>query len=107
VQQIALRSDNSDLAICHLDALSERTQMIAAVAAASNPYPLAGRGNKLPHHGRRDDLLAVAFERSGRSLRLGLGLIADRLEADDTVLERWVVQIGNTAFDGVVEPLEP
>ncbi len=33
-------------------------------------------------------------------------LIAGRFEAENAVLERRVVQIGNAAFDGVIETLE-
>jgi hypothetical protein len=36
--------------------------MVAAVTAASNPYPLAGRRGELLHHGRRDYLLPRTFE---------------------------------------------
>ena len=35
------------------------------------------------------------------------GLIADRLEAGDALLQRRGVEIGHAALDGVVEPLEP
>jgi hypothetical protein len=38
VQQIALRPDDSELAIRDLDTLRERPQVIAAIAAAGNPY---------------------------------------------------------------------
>lgn len=41
-QQIVLRSDDADLAVCDLDPLSQRTEMVAAVAAAGDPQPLAG-----------------------------------------------------------------
>jgi hypothetical protein len=93
MQQSALRSDDSDLAIRHFDAPSERTQMVPAVATADDPYSLVGRSKELPHHGWCDDVSAVAFEGSSRRpLRVGLGLIADRFEASDTVLERRVVR---------------
>src|SRR5207249_4355644 len=36
-----------------------------------------------------------------------LGLIADRLEAVDTIFQCRVVQIGNARFDCVIQPLEP
>ncbi|HUN44476.1 MAG TPA: hypothetical protein VMU81_29660 [Acetobacteraceae bacterium] len=81
--------------------------MVTAVAAAGNPYSLAGRRSELSHYGWRDGLLAVAFERGGRSLGFGLCLFADRFEAGDAVLERRVVQIGHAALDCVVKPLEP
>jgi hypothetical protein len=50
--------------------------MIATVAAACDPYPLAGGGGELPNHGRRDGLLPGAFEDGGRPLRIGLRLFA-------------------------------
>jgi hypothetical protein len=39
------------------------------------------------------------------ALGVGLGRIADGLEAVDAVLERRIVQVGNTRLDGVVEAL--
>lgn len=79
--------------------------MIAAVAAAGNPYPLAGCLSEPPHHGRRDGLLPGAFEGGGRPLRISLRLIAGRFQAGEAILERRVVQVGHTALDGVIEPL--
>ncbi|MFO1158066.1 MAG: hypothetical protein U1E60_04440 [Reyranellaceae bacterium] len=35
-----------------------------------------------------------------------MGLIADRLEACDALLQRWIVEIGNAGIDGVIEPLQ-
>jgi len=58
-------------------------------------------------HGRRDSLLPRAFRRRLGAVGIGLGLIANALQAGDTVLQRRVVQIGDTVFDGVIEPLEP
>ncbi len=107
MQQIAFRSDDADLAVCDLDTLGERPKVVTAVAAASDPYALAGSRSKFPHPSRRDDLLAGAFERGGCSLGFGLRLFADRLEPGDAVFERWVVQISHAAFDGVIQPLEP
>ena len=107
MQQIALRSDDADLAIGDLDALGERSEMVAAIAAASDPYPLASGRGELPHYGERDGLLADAFEGSSRSLGFGLRLVTDRFEAGDAVLERRVVQLGDAALAGVVKTLEP
>jgi len=99
--------NDAHLAIRHLDAPGKRAEMVAAVVAAGNPYPLAGRSSELPHHGRRDDLAAIAFEEGGRPLGLGLCLIADRFEAGEAILERRVVQIGHAAFNGIVKTFEP
>ncbi len=40
------------------------------------------------------------------ALRTGLRLTADGFEVIDLVLARWVVQIDNARFEGVVESLE-
>ena len=39
-------------------------------------------------------------------LGIGLGLIADGLEAIDPIFQRRVVQIGHARLDGVIEALE-
>ncbi|MEZ5688433.1 MAG: hypothetical protein R3E21_06565 [Caenibius sp.] len=41
-----------------------------------------------------------------RPVGVGLGLIANSLEAVDAVFQCRVVQIGNACFDSVIEPLE-
>ena len=49
-----------------------------------------------------------ALSSSGhRPLGVGLRLVAGRFEAGDALLQRRVVQIGDAALDGVIEPLEP
>ena len=58
MKQIAFRADNADLAIRHLDALGERTEMVAPVAAAVDPDPLSRRPGELLDHLRRDGLLS-------------------------------------------------
>jgi hypothetical protein len=45
-----------------LDVLGECPEVVAAVAATGNPYPLTGGGSELPHHGPSNRLLAGAFE---------------------------------------------
>ena len=39
-------------------------------------------------------------------LSVGTGLIADRLQLGNTVLQRQVGEIGDAIFNGIVEPLE-
>src|SRR6185437_1392871 len=71
LNQIALRADDADLALGDLDALSERAEMVAAIAAALDPDPLACRPGEALNHLRRDGLLVHA-DRScfaGRSIR--------------------------------------
>ncbi|WGJ15143.1 hypothetical protein QEV83_02210 [Methylocapsa sp. D3K7] len=96
-----------DFAVRDLDALGERAEMIAAIAAAFDPDPLAGRPRKLLDHGGRDCLLPRAFRHGLGVIGVGLGLIADRLEDGDSLLERRIVQIGDAGLDGVIEPLQP
>ena len=107
LKQIALRADDADLAVCDLDALGERAEVVAAIAAAVDPDPLAcGPGESLDHCG----VIACwldAFQHRGGALGVGLRLVADRLEACDALLQRRVVEIGDAGLDGVIEPLQP
>jgi hypothetical protein len=58
LEQIALRADDADRFVRDLDALGERTEMVAAIAPAVDPDPLSRRpGEPLDHLGR-DRLLA-------------------------------------------------
>ena len=58
LKQIAFRADDADLAVSDLDALRECSEMVAPVAAAVDPDPLARRPGELLDHLRRDRLLA-------------------------------------------------
>lgn len=51
-EQIALGSHDADLAVGNLDSLGQGTQMVAAIAAAFDPDPLAGRGCELANSRR-------------------------------------------------------
>ena len=79
--------------------------MIAAVAAALGPHPLAGRPGK-----RLENLLcecrAGAFNRALGPLRVQAGLVAGGLQFTDAVLQDGVGQIGDAILDGVIESLE-
>ncbi|WP_033074000.1 hypothetical protein [Sphingopyxis sp. MWB1] len=79
--------------------------MLAMIAAALDSHPLARGGRKLRQHVRRERLLARRTERGGYALRVGLGLIARRLERCDAILEVGIVQVGNAVLDSVEEPL--
>ena len=81
--------------------------MFAAIAAAVDPDALAGGPGEFLDHGGRDRLLARAFRHRLGAVGVGLGLIADRLQAGDALLQRRVVQVGDADLDGVIEPLEP
>ncbi|MGE4340217.1 MAG: hypothetical protein AB7E55_30330 [Pigmentiphaga sp.] len=74
--------------------------------ATFQPDTFAGGCGELAQHLRRDGRLARVLEHGLRPVGVGLGLIADGLEAVDTIFQSRVVQIGNTCFDGVIEPLE-
>ncbi|MFE3838340.1 hypothetical protein [Pseudogemmobacter sonorensis] len=80
--------------------------MVAAIAAAFQPDTFAGGRGEFAQHLRRHRLLPRVLEHRLRPVCIGLGLIADGLEAVDAVFQRRVVQIGNTCLDGVIEPLE-
>ena len=51
----------------------------------------------------RDDLLPALRSRL-RPLCVRLGQVSDRLLLADAILERRIVQIGDAALEGVVEP---
>ena len=57
LKQSAFRADDADLAVSNLDALGERAEMVAAVAAAVDPYALACRPGEPLDHLRRDGLV--------------------------------------------------
>jgi hypothetical protein len=80
--------------------------VVAAVAASIDAHPLTGRPGKPGEH-RRGDRLPGTLKRGLGALGIDLGLISGRLEAGDTFLQVWVIQIGYAAFDGIVQPLEP
>ena len=79
------------------------------VAAITTPFkadmPPRGFGEGA-HHLRSNGLAAGVLKHGLGALGIGLGLIADGLEAVDTVLERRVVQVGDACLNGVVEALE-
>ncbi len=41
------------------------------------------------------------------AIGIGLGLVADGFQAGDALFQGRVIKVGNAAFDGVVEALEP
>ena len=79
--------------------------MVAAIAAGQAHTLTCGVG-ELSQHRRGDRLLACAFQHGSRAVGIDPRLVADGLEAGDTVLEVRVVQVGDAALDGVVKPLE-
>src|SRR5487761_1133996 len=85
-EQVALRSHDADFTVRHLDPLGQRPQVIAAIAAAVEPDPLAGSSGELPDHGGGDGLLARTFQHDLGAFGIGLGLIPNRFEAGDTLL---------------------
>ena len=107
LKQPGLRSHDPDLAGIDLDALSQRAQMVAAIASTFQPDTLTRCRGELSQHLRRDGLLPRVLEHGLRPVGIHLGLIADGLEAVDAVFQRRIVQIGYARFDGVIEPLEP
>jgi hypothetical protein len=80
--------------------------MVAAVAAAFKADTLARSTGEFAQHLRRDRLVPRVLKHGLGAFGIGLRLIADCLEAVDTILERRVIQAGYTRLDGVVEALE-
>jgi hypothetical protein len=81
--------------------------VFAAIAASFDSDALAGTPGEFLDHRGRDRLLPRAFRHRLGAVGIGLGLIADRFQAHDALLQRRVFQAGDAALDGVVQPLEP
>ena len=81
--------------------------MVAPIAAAVDPDPLAGGSGEFLDHGGRDRLLARAVRHRLGAIGVGPGLVAEGLQAGDALPQRRVVQVGDAGLDGVIEPLEP
>lgn len=75
-------------------------KLVAAVAAAVEPHPLAGGGGESLHHLRCDRLMRRTVEHGLRPLGIGLGLVTDRAQALDAVFQRRVVEIGDARLYG-------
>ncbi|MGQ0278002.1 hypothetical protein ACT17R_05075 [Sphingopyxis sp. Q841] len=105
MQQIAFRAENPNLPDIDLHPLCQRADMLAAIAASLNSHSLARGGGELRQQFRRDRLLARSAERGRHALRIGLRLIARRLERCDALLEVRIVHIGNAVLDCVKESL--
>mgnify|MGYP001153125941 CR=1 FL=1 len=80
--------------------------MVAAIAAAFKADALAGGLGEGADHLGGDGLGAGGVEHGLGALGVGLGLIADSLEAVNAVFERRVVNVGHARLDGIVEALE-
>ncbi|QYK45146.1 MAG: hypothetical protein KF794_15645 [Xanthobacteraceae bacterium] len=69
--------------------------MVAAIAAAIQPDTVAGGRGELAQHLRCDGFLTCVLEHGLRPVCVGLGLIADGLEAVDAVFQCRVIEIGH------------
>ena len=79
-QQCAFRPHDANFFRVHLDALGERAQVIATVAAAGGPHSFAGlRGERF--EGLRRDARPEPIERTLGPLCVSAGLVADDLTA--------------------------
>ncbi|MDX8359077.1 hypothetical protein [Sphingopyxis terrae] len=105
MQQIALRAEKPDLSNINLHALCKRTELLAVIAAALDPHPLACGSRKLRQHVGRERLLARSTEGGSHALGVGPSLIARCLERRDALLEVRVIHIGNAVLDSVKEAL--
>jgi hypothetical protein len=79
-EQIAFRPHDADLAVGNFDPLSQGMQMVAAIAAAFDSYPLAGRGCELAQHRCGDRLLSRTFQLGLGPHGVGLGMFSNRLQ---------------------------
>ncbi|HEX3701253.1 MAG TPA: hypothetical protein VHV27_11335 [Phenylobacterium sp.] len=80
--------------------------MVAPIASDRPAQPLAsglGKGLELIW----SDLDAATLQRAGGALSIGLGLCFERPQFGDARLQRFVTDVGHTALDGLVEPLQP
>ncbi|MGA7675913.1 MAG: hypothetical protein WCA78_12825 [Rhizomicrobium sp.] len=80
--------------------------MVAAVSTIGQADARPGGAGKASEQSRCDSG-ACAFQGGCGTPRIGLGLIPYSFESGNPVLERWIVQIGDPGFDGVIEALEP
>ncbi|MCU0910229.1 MAG: hypothetical protein MUE98_02440, partial [Rhodobacteraceae bacterium] len=76
MEQPGLRSDDPDLAFCHLDALGEGAQVVAAEAAAGQAHAVARSLGEAVQHVWCDGSLAGLVQQGLRAGLLGAGLIA-------------------------------
>ena len=87
--------------------LGEGARVRPPIAAVVEPYPAASReGERLQHVGG-DGLVAGAVEGELRALRVGRGLVPQRLEAGHALPRRGGVLVHHARFDGVKETAEP
>jgi hypothetical protein len=63
--------------------------MVAAVTAAVDSHPFARGLGERPSHRRGNSLLPDSFESGKNALGIGLGLLADCLEAGDAFFQRF------------------
>src|SRR5258706_2456618 len=104
-QEHAFRSHDAQFFLIDFDALGERAQVIAAVAAAIGAHALAGCSGKCLES-LRCDSRSGPFDRILGRLRVQAGLIARGLQFTDTVLQQGVGEISDAIFDRIVEPPE-
>jgi hypothetical protein len=103
-EQIALRSHDADFAVSDLHTLGQGAPMFAAIAAV-DPEALTGGCSEFLDHGGRDRPLARALSHRVGAIGVGLGLVADGVQADDALLERRIVQMGDTAAFWLIHAL--
>src|SRR3981189_3715586 len=79
--------------------------MVAAIAATFGAHPFASLLGECFERLRRDARTEPFYGVLG-SLCVSAGLVADRLELGNSVLQHRVGEIGDAVLDRVVEPLE-
>src|SRR5262249_30837295 len=101
----ALGSHDANFFRAHLDALSERAQVVAAVAARLGAHAPAGGPGKRLESGWCDGR-PQPIPRTLGLLSVGAGPGADGPELGHALLEHRIGDIGDAVLDRVVEALE-
>jgi hypothetical protein len=99
------RADDANLLRIDFDALGECAKVVATIAAAFCPHPLAGLPGER-FESLRCDARPEPVDRVLGPLCVGADLIADCLELRNSVLQHWVCEIRDAILNRVVEPLE-
>src|SRR3546814_2249292 len=85
---MAWRAANPNVSDINLHALRKGADVFAAIASPLDSHPLARGGGELRQHVGCDRPSARSTERGGNALRVGLRLIARRLERRDALFQR-------------------
>ena len=103
MQQCRFRSHDANLVVGDLDTLGKCPQVLPPIAASLNPQAATSRVRERVDHVCRYGLIAGAVQCYLYPVSVRRRLIADTLQARDTVLQSDVVERGDSGFDRVVQ----